>query len=238
MRINRYLASVGVASRRKADTLIAEGRVTINNAVAKLSDKVDPSKDMVCLNGEEIKPRSELRYYLFYKPVDVITSVSDDRERKTVMEFIPEPAGLFPVGRLDFDAIGAILITNDGDLAYRLTHPKFGIEKIYIAEVLKQFTPENAELLKSGIELEGVVCRANDVEIIKYLPNSDISVVRVTMTEGRKREVKELLKAVGNRVVKLKRISFAGLTTEGLEPGQYRKLEPDEVAQLRNMVQL
>jgi len=146
---------------------------------------------------------------------------------------MPKIIPVFPIGRLDYDVIGAILLTNDGDLAYRLTHPKFGVEKVYIAEVLGSFEEESATKLMKGIKIEDVLCTAKHVKVMEKSPNANITKVRIIMTEGKKREVKELFKAVGHRVMKLKRIAFAGISIKDLKIGEYRELTKEEVESLK-----
>jgi len=235
MRINKYLAKAGKASRRKADKLIEEKRVTINEKIAELSDRVNISSDKVFLDGEIITLNSDFIYYIMVKPENIISSVSDDRGRKTVIDFFPKQQGLFPVGRLDFDVSGVILITNDGELTYRLTHPKFGVEKIYHALISGSLDDSKTAKLKKGVELDGKMCKVKKIRTLKDGANS---LVEVTMTEGRKREVKELLKAVGNRVLRLERISFAGIKKGELSKGEFRELSDIEVENLRKMVKL
>ncbi len=234
MRINRFLARSGIASRRKCDEIIQSGLIKINNKTAELSDKVDICNDVVTFNGNVIKLPDEKEYYVINKPENIISAVSDDRGRKTVMDLIRLPKGFFPVGRLDFDVSGPIIITNDGDLSHKLTHPSYNIEKVYIVDS-DGFVDENdAVKMIEGITIENVLCKAKKVFILSR--NSNSSRIKVVMTEGRKREVKELCQAVGHKVIKLQRISFAEITADGLNFGEYRKLSNEEISMLKKMV--
>ena len=230
MRINRFLALCKVASRRKSEELITAGKIKINGRAAVLSDEVDPEKDIVEYNGKKLVVPSSYDYFLLNKPANVISAVSDDRGRKVVTDFLPADSHAVPVGRLDFDTTGVLLLTNDGELAYRLTHPSFGVRKIYKAKVLGDFNPEKAEMMKSGIEVEGVLMQAEAVSVTSK--HGRISDVTVSLHEGKKREVKELFKALGCRVLELERFAFGNITCRGLKPGEIRRLTEEEVQYL------
>ena len=230
MRINRFLALCKVASRRKSEELINAGKITINGRVAVLADEADPEKDIVEYNGKKLVVPSTYDYFLLNKPANVISAASDDRGRKVVTDFLPKGSHAVPVGRLDFDTTGVLLLTNDGELAYRLTHPSFGVRKIYRAKVLGDFTPEKAEMMKSGIEVEGVLMQAEAVSITSK--RGRVSDVTVSLHEGKKREVKELFKALNCRVLELERFAFGNITCRGLKPGEIRKLTEEEVQYL------
>ena len=230
MRINRFLALCKVASRRKSEELITAGKIKINGRAAVLSDEVDPEKDIVEYNGKKLVVPSSYDYFLLNKPANVISAASDDRGRKVVTDFLPAGSHAVPVGRLDFDTTGVLLLTNDGDLAYRLTHPSFGVRKIYKAKVLGDFNPEKAEMMKSGIEVEGVLMQAEAVSVTSK--HGRISDVTVSLHEGKKREVKELFKALGCRVLELERFAFGNITCRGLKPGEIRRLTEEEVQYL------
>ena len=230
MRINRFLALCKVASRRKSEELITAGKIKINGRAAVLSDEVDPEKDIVEYNGKKLVVPSSYDYFLLNKPANVISAASDDRGRKVVTDFLPADSHAVPVGRLDFDTTGVLLLTNDGELAYRLTHPSFGVRKIYKAKVLGDFNPEKAEMMKSGIEVEGVLMQAEAVSVTSK--HGRISDVTVSLHEGKKREVKELFKALGCRVLELERFAFGNITCRGLKPGEIRRLTEEEVQYL------
>ena len=230
MRINRFLALCKTASRRKSEELVTAGKIKINGRVAVLADDVDPEKDTVEYNGKELHLPQSYDYFLLNKPAGVISAASDDRERKVVTDFLPAGSHAVPVGRLDFDTTGVLLLTNDGELAYRLTHPSFGVRKIYRAKVLGDLTQEKAEMIKSGIETEGGFMQAEAVSITSR--HGRISQVTISLHEGKKREVKELIKAVGCRVLELERFAFGSITCRGLKPGEIRRLTEEEVQYL------
>jgi 23S rRNA pseudouridine2605 synthase len=225
MRLNAYLARAGIASRRKADELIKAGRVLVNGEPGQLNTVVQ-SKDTVEVDGQRIA-KEQLAHLLLHKPADVVSTVSDPQGRKTVVELVPKEPHVVPVGRLDADTTGALLLTNDGELANRLAHPRYGVEKTYIAEVRGTPSKQVIAALQEGIELEDG--RTAPAKVRLLTPG----IVELTIHEGRNRQVKRMLEAVGHRVIRLHRSAYAGLTLEGLEPGQCRELEPSEVERLR-----
>ncbi len=233
IRINKYLSVCGVTSRRGAEALIAEGRVKVNGAVlAAVGAVVDETKDVVLVDGVEAKPVETLVYVVFNKPPNVMTTLKDPFRRKTVLSYLKKLASrVYPVGRLDYDTEGVLILTNDGELAYRLAHPKFQIPKIYEARVKGQFKPEDAARIASGLELsDGAVGKAQ-VDILGFVKTS--TRIRLTLTEGRKHEVKQLCKLVGHAVEQLRRVEFAGIRASGLAIGEWRHLTPTELSRLR-----
>ncbi|MBP5406651.1 rRNA pseudouridine synthase [bacterium] len=230
MRINRFLALCKVASRRKSEELVTGGKIKINGRVAVLADDVDPAKDTVEYNGKKLVIPDSYDYFILNKPTGVISAASDDRGRKVVTDFLPHGTHAVPVGRLDFDTTGVLLLTNDGELAYRLTHPSFGVRKIYRAKILGDFTPEKAEMMKSGIEINGEFMQAEAVSVTSK--RGRISDVTVSLHEGKKREVKELFKALNCRVLELERFAFGNITCRGLKLGEIRRLTEEEVRYL------
>jgi len=225
MRLNAYLARAGVASRRKADELIKQGRVTVNGETGQLNTFVEPH-DRVELDGRPLEPQA-LAYVLLHKPAGTVTTARDPQNRPTVVDLVDHPARVVPVGRLDADTTGALLLTNDGDLAHRLAHPRYGVAKVYEVEVEGEPTDEELERLRTGIELEdGPTAPAKARRIAGNR-------VELTLHEGRKHQVKRMLAAVGHPVIRLHRSGYAGLSPEGLEPGQWRELEPSELERLR-----
>lgn len=234
MRINKFLAEQGIASRRGSDELVAEGRVTINGKRAKAGDDVTPS-DVVELDGKILSHKVKYEYYMLNKPKGCVCTVSDEKGRKTVMDLLPEYAGrVFPVGRLDYDTEGMLILTNDGDLAYRLTVPKNEIPKTYLVRVEGSVTPVQLNRLRAGVEIEkGVVtkkCRVNVVETDKAYTK-----LHVTLTEGKNREIRKMFEAVGKNVVFLKRIRIGDLTLSGLDRGAVRRLSQEEIFYLKNL---
>jgi 23S rRNA pseudouridine2605 synthase len=225
MRLNAFLARAGVASRRRADELIKAGRVTVNGEAGQLNSVVG-AHDRVEVDGQEVQ-RQQLRYVLLHKPAGVVTTARDPQGRPTVVELVPGEPRVVPVGRLDADTTGALLLTNDGQLAHRLAHPRYGVEKTYVAEVEGDAGEEALRCLRDGVELEeGSTAPAR----ARRLGRGRVELV---LHEGRKHQVKRMLAAVGHPVTRLHRSEYAGLTLEGLEPGACRELEPFEVERLR-----
>src|SRR5436190_21566352 len=221
MRLNAYLARAGVASRRKADELIKAGRVTVNGEPGQLNTFVE-GRDRVELDGRPIDVQP-LTYVLLHKPAGIVTTASDPQGRRTVVDLVDHPARVVPVGRLDADTTGALLLTNDGDLAHRLAHPRYEVDKVYEVEV--EGEPDDAALarLAEGVDLDDG--RTAPAQVRRRGPTT----VELTIHEGRKHQVKRMLEAVGHPVTRLHRSRYANLSLEGLEPGQWRELEPSEV---------
>jgi 23S rRNA pseudouridine2605 synthase len=225
MRLNAYLARAGIASRRGAEELIRAGRVRVNGEVAGLATFVEP-RDAVEVDGNPIEPEP-LTYVLLHKPVGVVTTARDPQGRPTVVGLVGHERRVVPVGRLDADTTGALLLTNDGPLAHRLMHPRYEVDKVYEAEVEGEPSDEALMQLTDGIELDDG--RTAPARVLRLGP----SLVELTIHEGRKHQVKRMLEAVGHPVSRLHRSRYAGLTLEGLEPGEWRELTREEVAQLR-----
>jgi len=226
MRLNAYLARAGVASRRKADELIKAGRVTVNGAPGQLNTFVE-SRDVVEVDGMRVA-KQKLTYVLLHKPAGVVTTASDPQGRPTVVELVPRAPRVVPVGRLDAGTTGVLLLTNDGELAHRLAHPRYGVEKTYVAEVDGDPLPETIAELERGVVLEdGVTARARARRLRR-------GVVELTIHEGRNRQVRRMFDAVGHPVVRLHRSVYAGLGVDDLAPGGWRELTPDEVSRLRH----
>jgi pseudouridine synthase len=225
VRLNAYLARAGVASRRRADDLIKAGRVTVNGRPAELGTRVDPN-DRVELDGRALVP-ARLSYVLLHKPAGVVTTVRDPHGRRTVVDLVRGRGRVVPVGRLDADTTGALLLTNDGPLAHRLAHPRYEVEKVYEAEVEGEPGDEALRRLAEGVELDDG--RTAPARVRRLGPSR----LELAIHEGRKHQVKRMCEAVGHPVVRLHRSRYAGLTLEGLEPGRWRELEPSEVTRLR-----
>ena len=225
MRLNAYLARAGIASRRGSDDLIKAGRVRVNDAPGELNTYVQPG-DRVEVDGRPVSPQA-LKYVLLDKPAGTVTTARDPQGRPTVVELVEIPERVVPVGRLDADTTGALLLTNDGPLAHRLAHPRYGVEKVYEVDV--EGEPDDAALqqLAEGVDLDDG--RTAPAKVRRLGPAK----LELTLHEGRKHQVKRMCEAVGHPVVRLHRSRYAGLTVEGLEPGAWRELEPSEVDQLR-----
>jgi 23S rRNA pseudouridine2605 synthase len=233
-RLQRILARAGYGSRRACEELIVEGRVTLNGTVATLGDRADPVEDEVRVDGLEVNLDPNVKYYALHKPLGVVTTMRDPQGRPDIRAFLPEGPRIFPVGRLDRDTEGLLLLTNDGDLANALTHPRFGIEKEYLAEVEGVPTPKHVGQLRRGVELEDGHARAKSARVAGR--SGDRGAVRLVMTEGRKREVRRLLAAVGLPVARLVRVRVGEVRLGGLPPGERRELTHDEVVALRRVV--
>ncbi|MBO4573253.1 MAG: rRNA pseudouridine synthase [Clostridia bacterium] len=233
MRINRYLAEAGVASRRACDKLIEEGKVTVNGKRAQVGMEVDFS-DHVAVEGRAVRPVEKNVYYLMNKPKGYVTTVKDDKGRKTVMDLLPKKAErVYPVGRLDYDTEGLLIITNDGDLANRLTHPTNEIPKTYIAKIEGHVKEDDLAKLRSGVIIDGVKTKRCSVRIVEE--DKESTKISVTITEGRNRQVRKMFEAVGHNVVFLKRTKIGDLSISGLNRGEVRTLSQKEVFYLKNL---
>jgi 23S rRNA pseudouridine2605 synthase len=225
VRLNAYLARAGIASRRGADDLIKAGRVAVNGEPGQLNTFVE-STDRVQVDGREIG-KQKLAHLLLYKPAGVVSTARDPQGRPTVVDLVPNASRVVPVGRLDADTTGALLLTNDGQLAHRLAHPRYKIEKVYEAEVGGDPSEAVLNALREGIDLDDG--RTAPAQVRRVGPHT----IELIIHEGRNRQVKRMLDAVGHPVRSLHRSKYAGLTLKGLEPGQWRELEPFEVERLR-----
>jgi len=225
MRLNAWLARAGVASRRGADDLIKAGRVTVNGEPGQLNTFVE-KHDVIRLDGRDLQ-KQQLAYVLLNKPAGVVTTAHDPQGRTTVVDLVGLPVRVMPVGRLDADTTGALLLTNDGELAHRLAHPRYEVDKVYEVETWTQPTDADLDRLRRGVELEDGPTRPAEVRRI------DGARIELTLHEGRNRQVKRMLEAVGHRVKRLHRSRYGPLLVGGLEPGAWRELEPSEVERLR-----
>lgn len=232
-RLQKVIAQAGIASRRKAEQLILDGVVKVNGkVVTELGTKVSPT-DKVEVNGIPVE-REEPVYYLFYKPRGVISSVKDDKGRKVVTDFLHETdKRVYPVGRLDYDTSGILLLTNDGDFAHLMMHPKSEIEKVYIAKVKGIPARENLKKLAKGIELEDGLTAPAKVKVLSIDKKKKTAIIEITIHEGRNRQVRRMFEKIGHPVMKLKREKYGFLTLDGLNAGEMRELTPHEVKQLR-----
>jgi len=236
VRINKFLAACGLGSRRKVESLVLEGRVRVNGSVVTdLAHRVNPQKDSVVVNRTRVSAVPAFHYLMLNKPRGYLTTAEDVEGRAIVLNLIPDrfrDMGVFPVGRLDKDTEGLLLLTNDGDVAYTLTHPKFGIEKEYIVNLDRPLEAKDRERLEKGIFLYGK--KTNRASITPVSPAGDA--VRITISEGKKRQIRIMFSSRGYKVNKLKRVRFGPITLGNLHSGEYRALRPGEVKLLRRLV--
>lgn len=233
-RLNKFIASSGYTSRRKADLLIINGKVKINGKVVReLGVKVD-GNDLVTVEGHVLKKEENKVYYLLNKPRGIITSVSDDKDRMTVVDLIDTDKRIYPVGRLDYDTTGVLLLTNDGELANLLMHPKSNIDKVYIAKVKGLIGKAEINKLERGVYIDNVKTSNAKARIKKYDKKTDSSIVELTIHEGRNHQVKKMFEAIGYEVLKLKREKYSFLDVKDLKSGEYRLLNIKEVKKLYN----
>ncbi|MDK2991028.1 MAG: rRNA synthase [Clostridiales bacterium] len=234
IRLHKYMAQCGVASRRKSEELIKSGAVSVNGHVVKdMGVLIDPQKDEVRVNGSVIKPKTDMIYIAVNKPRGYVSTVKDQFGRPTVLDLVPvaDEYRLYPVGRLDYDTTGLILLTNDGDLTYRLMHPKHEIEKIYVAGL--RGIPDNQDIFRfeHGLVLEGRLTAPAGFELIKA--DQRLSVVKITLREGRNRQIRKMCDMIGHPVIWLRREAIGEVELCGLQPGQWRYLTPKEIEYLK-----
>jgi 23S rRNA pseudouridine2605 synthase len=234
MRVNAYLSRAGIASRRRADELVRAGRVRVNGELASLHTLVG-AHDVVEVDGRRVA-LEPLAYVLLHKPAGVVTTARDPQRRRTVVDLVPRKPRVVPVGRLDLDTTGALLLTNDGALAHRLAHPRYEVPKVYEAEVEGVPGPEALAALREGVELDYGETAPAEARLVAT--RDETSLLELTLHEGRKHQVKRMCAAVGHPVRRLHRKSYAGLTLDGLRPGESRPLAPAEVRRLRELVGL
>lgn len=232
MRINKYIAACGAASRRGADALIAQGKVEINGSIAtQMGTDVDPDKDVVMLEGRQLLPENKKVYIILNKPAGVLSSCTDDRGRKTVVDLLHGiDSRVFPVGRLDYDTEGLLLLTNDGDFAYQCTHPKHEVTKTYYAVVRGVLTDKALDTLRGSVKIDGVPTSGAKIEVATK--TSKRAELYVTIHEGKNRHIKKMFQLAGCKVTYLKRVAVGALTLGSLLPGQWRKLTLNDRAML------
>jgi 23S rRNA pseudouridine2605 synthase len=229
-RIQKVLARAGVASRRAVEEMIVRGRIRVNGGRVELGMRIDPSKDLVEIDGSRVPLRAELAYYLVNKPVGVVTTASDEQNRETVLDLIEVETRVYPVGRLDIESEGAVLLTNDGELALRLTHPRYGVAKTYLVEVGGGVKERTVRTLARGVELSDGMTAPAPARLVERSPRATL--IEISLTEGRNRQIRRMFEAVGHPVQRLVRTAIGPLMLGRLKPGTYRKLRPEEVRNL------
>ena len=237
MRINKYIALCGVASRRKAEELILAGRVTVNDEVmTELSYKVDEENDIVKVDDKLIKEENKLVYILLNKPEGYITTVNDQFDRPSVLDLVSDiKERVYPIGRLDYETSGLLLLTNDGDLTYKLTHPKHEVDKTYVARVKGKLTKEEIERFKTGLKIEDYTTAPAKLKVIKYDEQRDSSLLEIKIHEGKNRQVRKMCKAINHPVLRLRRSAMGKIKIGDCEIGKYRYLTEDEIKYLKNL---
>lgn len=234
MRLNKYIAQAGIASRRKADDLISCGNVKINGAVVKELGTDVKEGDAVEVNGRRITASEKKVYVLLNKPLGYVTTSSDEKDRATVLDLVADvPERIFPVGRLDYNTSGLLILTNDGELAYRLTHPKHHVYKTYRAQVQGVLSNERIARLRRGVDIGGFVTSPAQVKVIKQGERS--ALVEIQIYEGKNRQVRKMFAAVGNKVTALQRIAMGDIRLGRLMEGHYRKLTREEIEYLKSL---
>lgn len=235
-RLNKYLASCGVTSRRGADKLIADGAVKVNGkVVTELGTLVNPEKDKVFVQDIQVKPVAKYSYIMFYKPKGCITTVKDEKGRKTVYDYLQDLniPHLVPVGRLDYDTEGLLIMTNDGDLTFSLTHPSHEVEKTYLVKVNGEMPEHKLAQLRKGVIVDGEKTKRSKVKLLEYADG--VSKLQVSITEGKNRQIRKMFEAVEREVFFLKRIAVGAVRLGGLARGAYRYLSDEEVAYLKSL---
>lgn len=234
MRLNKYLADCGVDSRRNCDEIIAQGRVKVNGkTITRLGVDVDPENDSVSLDGRRLRQKRRDVYVMLHKPKGVVCTAKDDKGRKTVLDLVDLKARLFPVGRLDYDTEGLLLLTTDGQLAQTLTHPSHHIPKTYVARIFGELSEEEEKSLEKGVLLDGALTQPASVKVVEK--DDRTSRIEITIFEGRNRQVRRMLESVGKDVEFLKRVSVGELRLGGLSRGKYRFLTEKEINYLKSL---
>lgn len=239
-RLQKVLAQAGYGSRRACEQMILQGRVRVNGqVVTQLGAQADPKTDVIEVDGKRVHLPEKYTYILLHKPAGVVTTRRDAHAARTVIDLLHGvTAPVFPVGRLDADTTGALLLTDDGELAYRLTHPRYGVTKTYLAEVRGEVGEEALRRLREGVQLEDGLTAPAQVQKVRYIADRKTTLLRLTIHEGRKRQVKRMCQAVGHPVVRLHRERFGPLTLRSLPAGAWRQLTDEEVSALRQAVGL
>ena len=233
VRLNKFLSNAGLTARRKAEDLIFTGRVTVNMVtITEPGTKIDPEKDVVKVDGEKVRPQSEFIYVVLFKPRGYVTTTHDEKNRPTVMDLIGLNMRLYPIGRLDYDTDGVLLLTNDGEFANMMMHPRHKVFKTYFAKLDKPIEEPDIKQLKQGVLLDGKPTSRAKVRII---PNSADMNIWISIHEGRNRQVRRMLEGLGFKVIRLKRVEYARIGLDGLKPGEWRYLTPEEIETARKL---
>lgn len=236
VRLQKFIADAGIASRRAAEKMIARGDVKVNgHVVTEMGIKIDPRVDEVMYKSKVLKKQAEFEYYLLHKPTRVVSTASDEKGRTNVVEMVKSPYRLYPVGRLDFMSSGLLILTNDGDLTYKLTHPKHEIDKTYIAKVEPPISIENVKKLRAGVDLDGDGDRTQPCKIKLLKDNKNTQEYSIILREGKNRQIRRMIELVGSKVVKLERSAIGKIKIDGLKYGQYRPLYKEEIDYLKNL---
>jgi len=231
-RLQKYIARCGVASRRKAEELIINGNVKVNGiVVTELGTKIETDRDVVAVDNKTISENNQLLYIKLYKPEGYVTTVKDQFGRKAVLDLIQIKERIYPIGRLDYNTSGLLLLTNDGDLANKLMHPKYHIYKTYVADIEGHISDEAINKLKRGVVIDDYKTAPAKIKLLKYSDNA--STIQISIYEGKNRQVRKMLDAVGHNVRMLKRISFGEIDLENLKPGSWSYLKEDEIKFLK-----
>lgn len=232
-RLNKFISNAGVTARRKADELIFTGRVTVNmQTVTEPGKKVNPEKDVVKVDGERVRPQSEFIYVVLFKPRGYVTTTHDEKGRPTVMDLIGLNTRLYPIGRLDYDTDGVLLLTNDGEFSNMMMHPRHKVFKTYFAKLDKPMEENDMKKLREGVMIDG---RPTSRAKVRIIPNSGEQNIWISIHEGRNRQVRRMLETLGYMVQRLKRVEYARIGLDGLKPGEWRYLSPEELIDAKKL---
>lgn len=233
-RLQKFMARCGVASRRKCEELILEGKVKVNDVIVReLGTKINPSTDQVVVNGVLIKPEERKIYIALNKPVGYVTTVKDEKNRKTVLDLVHVEERIYPIGRLDYNTSGLLLLTNDGDVYNRVIHPRQSIKKVYVATVKGHIADNNLQLFSKGIDIGGYITAPAKIRILKKF--KDATKVEITIHEGKNRQIRRMCEKIGNPVMELNRIKIGNIELEGLALGKWRHLSDKEIEYLKKL---
>lgn len=235
-RLQKFMASCGIASRRKCEELILLGKVKVNgNIIEELGFKVNPLKDIVEYDGRVITKEERKVYIMLNKPEDVITSVKDEKDRKTVIDIVKVNERIFPIGRLDYDSSGLILLTNDGELYNKIIHPRVELDKKYVAVVKGEVSLDDKEKFESGIDIGGYITAPAKLKMLEYSHRKDLSTIEVCIHEGKNRQIRKMCSAINHEVMSLKRVSIGNIRLGQLKKGEYRYLNDEEMKYLMSL---